>query len=405
MSWTEALRALVHERTGVAPGAGGPGLSRLVAPQIAKLGLADEDAYLARLAAGTVDDDTWQALLGGLLNGQTWFFRQRAQLDALADVLEEHAATACAGAPPADVWCAACSTGEEAYSIAMILAARGIPARVLATDLGRGALATARAGLYDEASLRAVSPADRGRWLRRRGDRHEVAPEIRARVTFHLHNLLDAPPPAPRGAWSAIVCRNALIYFEPARAEDAVHRLLASLDPGGVLVLGSSEALAIDPALRAREVRGQVVFGAGPAATAPRSAVTAPPAWVAARARATTAPPPPRVVDEDAARRLRRALDRVTSGAIEEAIAELRAVLFLQPLCWQASYLLGSLLRQRGALGEAVALYAHTLRVLDRGPPAVAALPLPAEHDVSPEQVRDACRQMLDHLRPGAPPR
>lgn len=190
------------------------------------------EALAARVAArdaGAVAD-----LLEHAVVGETAFFRHPEQLDALARRL--------AGAPPASLWCVGCSTGEEPWSLAITLALAGREAdRILATDVSVRSLEVARAGRYPARALRKLPPAAEPFLGPADAEgRRAILPALRARVTFERHNLVRDPP--PRGApFDGILCRNVLIYFEPAAAAAAVSRLGAALAPAGLLALGPVE--------------------------------------------------------------------------------------------------------------------------------------------------------------------
>ena len=192
-------------------------------------------AYLDMLAA---EDRRELHALGQLLTvGETYFFRMRGHFDAL------RALASTRDDAPLAVLSAACSTGEEAYSIAMALVSVGQKnARVTAIDLSRRSLDTAHAALYSEWSLRSVTQADRDRWFVRKGPRWEVRADVRAMVELQAANLLE-PDAIPLGPFDAIFCRNVLMYFTREAARTVVARVTASLRSGGLLFLGHAETL------------------------------------------------------------------------------------------------------------------------------------------------------------------
>jgi chemotaxis protein methyltransferase CheR len=141
------------------------------------------------------------------------------------------------------IWSAACSNGQEPYSIAMLVDELGGPARgrILATDVDRAVLARARAGgPYVEGDLRNLSSARRQRYVTITEKGPYVQEALRTRVTFREHNLLAD---AYTGTYDLIVCRNVLIYFETAAKMEIIRKFHAVLKPGGVLFLGATEAL------------------------------------------------------------------------------------------------------------------------------------------------------------------
>ena len=143
-------------------------------------------------------------------------------------------------------WSAGCASGEEAYTLAMVLseARRSRPPAVIrvdGSDVDPGCLQVARAGRYPERALAEVPPEVRERWTAAEGDQREVVPGLRARVRFYQHDLgRDVPPAAP---YDVIVCRNVLIYFERASQERVLERFVSALRPGGLLLLGKVEML------------------------------------------------------------------------------------------------------------------------------------------------------------------
>jgi chemotaxis protein methyltransferase CheR len=189
-----------------------------------------------------------QALINVATIGETHFFRDLEALDALSDWMVDRFAEV---RRPLQVWCTGCSSGEEAYSLAILANERMCPIKILATDVDTDGLAAARQGRYDDWSLRKVSPALRAKYL----VDGRVNESLRAKVEAREHNLLD-PTPKPWGGFDIVLCRNVLIYFNGARALETVERLLEALAPGGLLVLGGAEAASLQPPRATRLSRG-----------------------------------------------------------------------------------------------------------------------------------------------------
>jgi len=212
----------------------GPDLGAAVRRAARDLGLASQP-FLARLVAG--DPAAVAALVEQALVKETHFHRHLEQVELVTRLL--------AAAPPArplSAWSAGCATGEEAYTLAMALCDAGRPDgldRVLGTDVSARALEVARAGCYREWSLRGLPGPARARHFTATPEGLKVRDERRAAVRFLQHNLLGLPPPG--GPFDLVVCRNVLIYFEPAAARAAMARLHAALRPGGLLVVGPLE--------------------------------------------------------------------------------------------------------------------------------------------------------------------
>lgn len=140
------------------------------------------------------------------------------------------------------VWSAACSTGDEPYSLVMALS-RHVPMssiKIYATDLDKQIIAKAKMGLYNSKSIAAV-PADmKKKYFTQVGPSFKVADEIKARVEFKEHNLLKDTYPSN---YHLIVCRNVLIYFTEEAKDEVFRKYFKSLAPGGVLFIGSTEQI------------------------------------------------------------------------------------------------------------------------------------------------------------------
>ncbi|HEY4119644.1 MAG TPA: protein-glutamate O-methyltransferase CheR [Byssovorax sp.] len=189
------------------------------------------------------DGAEFAALTDALVVNETYLFREA---DALRAVVREVVEPAVREARRPRVWCAACSTGEEPVSLALLLAEAGLLDRVdiVASDVSAGALSRARAGVYGGRSLRALEgEAVLARRLEQQGAQVTAPPEVRAAITYHRVNLLDDSAVAALGAFDAIVCRNVLIYFSDARVVEVVERLSRALSHGGLLLVGASESL------------------------------------------------------------------------------------------------------------------------------------------------------------------
>jgi chemotaxis protein methyltransferase CheR len=146
------------------------------------------------------------------------------------------------------LWSAGCSSGEEPYSIAMILRdslaheAAGWDARILATDIDTDVLARARSGLYDEERADAVPAGFRNRFLRKLpGGKVEMADPLKSLITFKPLNLFDPWP--MKGPFDAIFCRNVVIYFSKEDQRTLFGRFADMLVPGGYMFIGHSETL------------------------------------------------------------------------------------------------------------------------------------------------------------------
>jgi chemotaxis protein methyltransferase CheR len=212
------------------------------------LGLVSFADYLDRVQR---DPGEREAFVNALTTNLTAFFREPHHFELLRARGEQHRGTQ---QRPLRVWCSACSTGEEAWSIAMTLSDVHCPAEVLATDIDTDALDRAAAGVYPLERTSAL-PTERLRahWLRGVGANEgfaSVRPHLRSMVKFAQVNLLSAPWPAME-SFDVIFCRNVVIYFDRESQRQLLQRFATLLRPQGLLVVGHAESFpAAHPAFR-----------------------------------------------------------------------------------------------------------------------------------------------------------
>lgn len=255
-------------------------------------------ALLARLRIG--EPAALLALVDGSVVCETYFSRHPDQLAALARALRDEEPDR-----PIRAWSAGCATGEEAYTLAALLAEeRRRPCSVLGTDVSERAVQAARRGRYGAWSLRGLPDATRDRWLRADGAHWAVVPEVRELVTFERHNLVTDPPPSAE--LDVVLCRNVLIYFDRPTADAVVRRLFDAVRPGGLVALAPAENFLAQPlGFEAIEHRGGVLWRrsrpsprarhapAGPAHRAELAAPSGEAPRPAPRAAPAPAAPPP----------------------------------------------------------------------------------------------------------------
>ncbi len=140
------------------------------------------------------------------------------------------------------LWSAACSSGEEPYTLAMIMSnsMRLADVRILATDIDENILARAKLGIYPERSLQEAPEDMKKKFFTKDGNFYKVSEEIKRTVSFKKHNLLSDPYGGP---YDLIVCRNVLIYFTEEAKHLIYHKFSKSLNPGGILFVGSTEQI------------------------------------------------------------------------------------------------------------------------------------------------------------------
>jgi chemotaxis protein methyltransferase CheR len=225
-----------------------PAKHELLAARLSKrmraLGVEDSKAYL-RLAQEDADEE--RRLLDQVTTNQTYFWREPEHFSHLMAWARQHAERP---APKAlRLWCAACSSGEEAWTMAMA-AAEAVQGRceikVLASDLSDRMLEKAVAGRYDNARVKLLPTAWKQRWFRQEAGGHwSATAELRSMLSFARLNLMELPQ-APTGL-DAVFCRNVMIYFDRPVQTQVVADLSQRLRPQGYLYTGMAESLLAIP--------------------------------------------------------------------------------------------------------------------------------------------------------------
>lgn len=193
----------------------------------------------------------WQ-IADALITSETMFFRDRAPFHLLRDRiipdLQRARGPEKNGAEKIRIWCAASSTGQEPFSLAMQIdemraEGRGVDVEIVATDISERVLEKARAGLYSQFEVQRGLPIKMLlRHFEKAGDLWRIADRIRAMVRFQRFNLLDDP--RPLGRFDIVLCRNVLSYFDPATKQATLEKIGAQMSDDGVLLLGSGETTA-----------------------------------------------------------------------------------------------------------------------------------------------------------------
>ncbi len=243
------FQELIHEDVGIFLGVQKRDLlvNRL-SPRMRELGIPTFRAYYDLIVGG--DEDERVRMVDRVSTNETSFFREPRHFEFLDhQVYPEWLAEAEAGKRPRKVrvWSAACSTGEEPYSIAMSLLARFPSAwslSILATDISTRVLAKATAAVWSLERAAQIPPAYLKAFMLRGTGAQEgnmkVAPEVRALVELRRFNLNDEGYPF-RGSFDLIFCRNVLIYFDVEGRRRVIDQLAGCLAPGGLLFLGHAE--------------------------------------------------------------------------------------------------------------------------------------------------------------------
>jgi chemotaxis protein methyltransferase CheR len=191
----------------------------------------DRDLTAESLLGQMTSSETFQRLIDEITVRETFFFRHRAELDAI----DWHALLAGARARGSDVvrvWVAGCASGEEAYT-------------VLATDIAAPALEQAITGRYGKRATRTLSEEVRARYFTTEDQVVSVGERLRSLVNFRRHNLVRDPiPPVGMPLFDVLLCRNVLIYFDKPTVERVLGALERALSPNGLLLLGAADRLS-----------------------------------------------------------------------------------------------------------------------------------------------------------------
>jgi chemotaxis protein methyltransferase CheR len=251
------ITALMHATVGLSfADSKRPLISSRLTPRIQRLGLASFDDYAALIEGegDGGDGGEFQVAVDLLTTNETYFFREPAHYELLESELTR------TRPQTLQVWSAASSFGDEAYSTAMLLADLAQQGRIgsnwqiLGTDISDRVLSSAAQGIYPAERLRGVSPERLKRYcLRGEGESEglvQMQPKLRDRVRFGQLNL--CAPIEGLGPFDVVFLRNVLIYFDPPTKRAVVDRVLSQLRPGGLFFIGTAEGrVACDTPLTA----------------------------------------------------------------------------------------------------------------------------------------------------------
>lgn len=220
---------------------------RRLAPRLEALGLRDFGTYQRYLRFDSRGKEELDVAIDLLLPRETYFFREPAQLTTLVDEVIPRLAQDAIGRS-LHVWSAGCSSGEEPYTLSMLMGSHPLlkdwDIDVLGTDLSQKALATARHAEYGPSALRSTTPEQKAQFFELADQgRVKVKREFKERVRFGWLNLLDAEGARLLPSMDVIFCRNVLIYFDTETRRRVVQLFSERLRDGGYLLLGHSENL------------------------------------------------------------------------------------------------------------------------------------------------------------------
>lgn len=221
---------------------------RKLAPRLEALGLTSFAAYARSLNFDADGARELEVAIDLLVPQETYFFRGPGQLSSFQRELLPQLEAKNEGSRSLHLWSAGCSTGEEPYTLSMLLHERPTLAHweldILGTDLSRPALLKARQAEYGPSALRDTSPERRARFFESApGGRVRVLPAVRDQVRFSHLNLIDPPAASVPSHLDAIFCRNVLVYFDAKTRQRVAELFFQRLSPGGFLLLGHAENL------------------------------------------------------------------------------------------------------------------------------------------------------------------
>jgi chemotaxis protein methyltransferase CheR len=225
-------------------------LSNRLRRRLRSTGIKTFDAYHQHLKSLPANDPEWDAFIQEITTHETYLFRDESQWnwfrnDYLSELASSHASNW--NRPTLRIWSAACSTGDEAYTIACCVAAcldlSRWQVRILGTDIGLGALEQAKSGVFGQRAMRLVPAEYRNRFFTKaRGvEAWNAAPVLTEMLTFRQHNLME---PLHERPFDLVLLKNVLIYFNEQSKTAVLHNTRAAIRPGGLLVAGMAEGVA-----------------------------------------------------------------------------------------------------------------------------------------------------------------
>ncbi len=242
------LRDLIYEQTGIHFQENKKYLleSRL-APRLKECRCRTYEDYLNFLRFDTYRDREFTGLYTVITTNETYFFRDEAQMETFMRVIVPAVMKANDATRQVRIWSAACSTGDEPYTIAMLLRDYAPLANwsieILATDISESVLEVGRRGMYSSHSLRKVPAAMLAKYFTGAKEERTLLPHVKSLVKFMSLNLYDRPRLKLIRGIDVIFCRNCLIYFDEKAKAQIVSDLRDALRPKGYLVIGFSESL------------------------------------------------------------------------------------------------------------------------------------------------------------------
>jgi chemotaxis protein methyltransferase CheR len=240
-------------------------LQKRLSPRARELNFESFQKYFYYLQYDPRAEAEFDQIYDRVTTNETYFFREPAQLAAFADEIVPEILSR-KTIRKVRIWSAGCSSGEEPYSIAMLLSEAGYYSRasfeIFASDINQQVLAKARRGMYRESAFRATDGPLRDKYFTRNDDGSwHINDDIRNRVSFGRLNLYDEPRVSLLGHLDVIFCRNVIIYFDDQSKKVVVSNFYNRLADSGYLLLGHSESLiSLSTQFKLRHLKNDMVY-------------------------------------------------------------------------------------------------------------------------------------------------
>ncbi len=224
-------------------------LEKRLSGRLIDLGFPTFHEYCRYIKYNQGKEQELRAIMDVLTTNETYFFRESFQLKAFSDEIipELIKKKTALGTRSLRIWSAGCSTGEEPYTIAMLLSAipelAGWNIEIIGTDISRKVLQFAQRGVYGKSSFRTTAEIDLKRYFHQHDDGLKVNDPIREMVTIRYFNIFDENRHSEIGKVDIVFCRNVMIYFDQQAKQRAIELFYSDLLEGGFLLLGHSESL------------------------------------------------------------------------------------------------------------------------------------------------------------------
>jgi chemotaxis protein methyltransferase CheR len=260
------MRDWLNERTGLQFGDDSAYVfERRLEQRLAALQLDGYDDYYKLLRLGEQGDAEFEELVERLTTKETYFYRQDYQLEAFEHELLPRLAQQRGGRKRLTVWSAGCATGEEPYTLAIMLERYGLftgwDVRVIGSDISKRSIGSARRGIYRQNSFRVAPDWLRPDYFTPCEGGWQVDERIRRMCHFGQLNLLERARASLVGRIDVVFCRNVLIYFDANSRKRVIDNLYERLLPGGYLLLGHSESLLnVSTAFELVHLKGDLVY-------------------------------------------------------------------------------------------------------------------------------------------------